>query len=126
MSKKAGLDKTACVFIRAAPSFQHQKLVIHTSPGLATNSIFIFRFLFVKILFCLEGKFMTLFKSFFELTRHPSRALNSPPALLSELQRNKDTVRCVALDAEVKGPRQEQLTRLVCAFVENALFYPIP
>ena len=36
----------------------------------------------------------------FELTRRPSRALDSP-ALLPELQRNKDTVRCAALGTEV-------------------------
>ena len=33
-------------------------------------------------------------KGFFELTRRPSRALDSPCALLSELQRKKDTVYC--------------------------------
>ena len=39
----------------------------------------------------------------FELTWHPSWALDSPCALLPELQRYKDTVRCGALG--VKGPR---------------------
>ena len=33
----------------------------------------------------------------FELTRRPSLALDSPHALLPELQRNKDTVSCGAL-----------------------------
>ena len=47
----------------------------------------------------------------FELTRRPSRALDSPRALLPELQRNKDTVRCAALGAEVQGHHQEQLTQ---------------
>ena len=42
----------------------------------------------------------------FELTRFPSRALDSPGMLL---QRNKDTSRCAALGAEVPGHRQEQL-----------------
>ena len=38
----------------------------------------------------------------FERTQRPSRALDSPCALLPELQRNKDTVRCAALvDADV-------------------------
>ena len=46
----------------------------------------------------------------FELTRCPSRALDSPRALLPELQRNKDTVRCAALGAEVPRRRQLQLT----------------
>merc|ERR1711923_60177 len=45
----------------------------------------------------------------FELTRRPSRALNSPRALLPELQRHKDTVRCAALGTEVPGHRQQQL-----------------
>ena len=47
----------------------------------------------------------------FELTRLPSRALNSPRALLPELQRYKDTVRCGALGAEVPGHCQEQVTQ---------------
>ena len=54
----------------------------------------------------------------FELTRRPSRALDSPRALLPELQRYKDTVRCGALGAEVPEHRQQLLD---CAFVENAL-----
>ena len=43
----------------------------------------------------------------FELTRRPSRALDSPHALLPELQRYKDTIRCAALGAEVQGHRPE-------------------
>ena len=39
-------------------------------------------------------------KGLFELTQRPSRALYSPCALLSELQRDKDTVRCAALGAD--------------------------
>ena len=39
----------------------------------------------------------------FELTRCPSRALDSPRALLPELQRYKDTVGCAALGAEDPG-----------------------
>ena len=50
-------------------------------------------------------------KGLFELTRRPSRALDSPRALLPELQRYKDTVRCGALGAEVPGHRQQQLTQ---------------
>ena len=50
-------------------------------------------------------------KGFFELTQRPSRALDSPRALLLELQRNKDTIRCAALGADVPGHRQEQLTQ---------------
>ena len=39
----------------------------------------------------------------FELTRRPLGALDSPRALLPELQRYKDTGRCVALGEEVPG-----------------------
>ena len=42
----------------------------------------------------------------FELTRRPSPALDSPRALLPELQRYKDTVRCAALGAEVPAHLQ--------------------
>ena len=59
----------------------------------------------------------------FELTRRPSRALNSPCALLLELQRSKDTDRCAG------GPRTTSRTtdaNLDCAFVENALVYVVP
>ena len=46
-------------------------------------------------------------KGLFELTRRPSRALESLRVLPPELQRYKDTVRCAALGAEVPGHRQE-------------------
>ena len=59
----------------------------------------------------------------FELTRRPSRALDSPRAFLPELQRYKDTVRCAAIVAEVPRQRQQQLMQtLDCAYVESALF----
>ena len=63
----------------------------------------------------------------FELTRRPSRALDSPRALLPGLQRYKDTVRCAA--ARRGGPRTPSTTpdaNLDCAFLENALFYTDP
>ena len=62
----------------------------------------------------------------FELTRRPSMALDSPRALLPELQRYKDTVRCGALDAEVPGHCQQQLTQtlIVCLF-KTHFFTPI-
>ena len=47
----------------------------------------------------------------FELTRRPSQALDSPRALLPELQRYKDTVRCGLLGTEIPGHRQQQLTQ---------------
>ena len=56
----------------------------------------------------------------FELTRRPSRALDSPRALLPELQRYKDTVRCAALGMDVPGHRQKQLTQtLIVNFVKK-------
>ena len=63
----------------------------------------------------------------FELTRLPSRALDSPRALLPELQRYKDIIKCVALGARV--PRTQSRTidaNLDCAFVENALVFVFP
>ena len=44
----------------------------------------------------------------FELTRRPSRVLDSPCALLPELQRIKDTVSCGVLGAKDPGQRQEE------------------
>ena len=44
-----------------------------------------------------------------------SRTLDSPRALLPELQRYKDTVRCAALGAEVPGHHQQQLSRTLIA-----------
>ena len=58
----------------------------------------------------------------FELTQRPSRALDSPRALLPELQRYKDFC------ARRRGPRTLSTTadaNLDCAFVENELFPPI-
>ena len=49
----------------------------------------------------------------------PSQTLDLPRALLPELQRYKDTVRCAVLGAEVPGPRQKADTNLDSAFVEN-------
>ena len=62
-------------------------------------------------------------KGFFELTRRPSRALDSPRALLAELQRIKDIVRCAALGAKVPGHRQDQPTEtLIVRLLETHLF----
>ena len=67
-------------------------------------------------------------KGFFELTQRPSRALNSPRALLSELQRYKDMVRCAALGAEVPGhPGQQYLTQtLMVRLLKTHFFYTDP
>ena len=62
----------------------------------------------------------------FELTRRPSRALDSPPALLPELQRYKDTVRCAALGVEVPGHRKQQLMQtLIVRLLKTHFFTPI-
>ena len=60
----------------------------------------------------------------FEKTRRPSMALDLPCALLPELQRSKDTGRC--LGTEVLGQRQDQLTQTDCVFVENKLLFDVP
>ena len=61
----------------------------------------------------------------FELTQCPSRALDSPCALLPELQRIKDTVSCAALGAEVTGHSQQQLTQtLIVRFLKMHFFTP--
>ena len=119
-------------------------------PGLATNSIF-FCFLFVKYHWFawpsrqindpLSGKQYSLpflpatpsspsqtLEGLFELTRRPSRALDSPRVLLPEQQRCKDIVgRCAALR---HGGLKTGLSRttdrnLDCAFLGNNLFTPI-
>ena len=62
----------------------------------------------------------------FELTRRPSRALDSPRALIPELQRYKDTVRCASLGAEVPRHRQEQLAQtLIVRLSRTHCFTPI-
>ena len=108
-----------------------------------------FLFPFCEIsLICLEGKSMTpsrgntiLFhssqqlprlrlgpsKGFFELTWRPTRSLDSPCALLPELQRYKDTVRCGAPGAKVSGHRQQQLTQtLIVRLLKTHFFYIDP
>ena len=47
----------------------------------------------------------------FELTGLPSRALDTPCALLPVLQRYKDAARCGTLGAELPGHHQQQLTQ---------------
>ena len=62
----------------------------------------------------------------FELTRHPSRALDSPRVLLPGLQRYKDTVMCAALGAEVPGRRQKQPTQtLIVRLLKTHFYTPI-
>ena len=64
-------------------------------------------------------------KGFFELTRRPSQALDSPRALLPELQRYKDTARCAALGAEVPGHRQQQLTQTLIVRLLKTHFFTL-
>ena len=63
------------------------------------------------------------FEGLFELTRSPLRALNLDAYVASELQRNKDTVGCAALGAEVPGQRQEQLTQTLIVFLCKTLLF---
>ena len=66
-------------------------------------------------------------KGLFELTWRPSRALDSPCALLPKLQRYKDTVRCITL-CRREGPRTLPRTtdaNLNCVFVGNKLVFVI-
>ena len=64
-------------------------------------------------------------EGFFELTRCPSRALDSPRLLLLDLQRIK--VRCAALGAEVPENHPEQLMQtMILSFFENALLFVVP
>ena len=70
---------------------------------------------------------VSVLEGLFELTRRLSRALDSPRALLPELQRHKDTVRCAALGAEVLGHRQPQLTQtLIVRLLKTHFFYINP
>ena len=60
----------------------------------------------------------------FELTRCPSWALYLPRALLPELQRDKDTIRCGVLGAGVPGHYREQLTQtLIVRLLETHFFH---
>ena len=63
-----------------------------------------------------------ILEGLFELTQRPSRALDSPRALLPELQRYKDIVRCDALGAEVPGHHQQQLTQTLIVRLLKTLF----
>ena len=65
-------------------------------------------------------------KGLFELTWRPSQALDSPGALLPELQRYKDTLKCAALGAEVPGHCQQQLKQtLIVRLLKTHLSTPI-
>ena len=103
-----------------------------TQGARATKVWSLTQYSFVRLFICLSGRSMTphwggyfshpflpatplslsrTLEGLFDLTRRPSRALDSPRALLPELQRYKDTVRCGALGAEVPGHCQQQLTQ---------------
>ena len=57
----------------------------------------------------------------FQLTLRPSRALDSPRALLPELQRYKDTV-CLARHRGLSALSRTANANLDCAFVKRHLF----
>ena len=83
------------------------------TPRQGNTFLFFSTFLFCSFqqLPCKGGLVSEPLKTLLELTRRPSRALDSPRALLPELQRYKGTVRCATLGAEVPGHRQQQLTQ---------------
>ena len=63
----------------------------------------------------------------FKGTVSAQQVLDSPRALLPELQRYKATVRCAALGAEVPGHRQQQLTQtLIVRLLKTHFFYTDP
>ena len=62
----------------------------------------------------------------FEMTQHYSWVIDLPRALLWELQRNEDTIRCVVLGAEVTDHHQRQLAQtLMVPSLKNTLFTPM-
>ena len=54
----------------------------------------------------------------------PATPLSPSRALLPELQRYKDTIRCAALGAEVPGHRQQQLTQTLIVRLMKTHFLP--
>ena len=107
------------VLPRSILAQHYERTCIHTAHtgGVASIEILGGPDRYKKSMICLEGR-LTLFSSsllflpaillspsrtlegLFELTWHPSRALDLPRALLLELQRYKDTARCAALGTE--------------------------
>ena len=95
-------------------------------PGGQINDPFIGKTLFSSVPPSNSLVSVTELEGLFELTQHPLRALDSPRALLPELQRYKDPTRCVALGAEVPGHRQQQLTHtLIMVLLKTHFFTPI-
>ena len=64
-----------------------------------------------------------LFRSSQRLPRLRLGPLTHPPALLPELQRNKDTFGCAALGADVPGQRQLQLTQTLIVHLLDSQFF---
>ena len=62
-------------------------------------------------------------KGFFEPKRRLSMALDSPRALLPEVQRNKDMERCAELCTEVRGQCQEQMTNTLIERLLKTQFF---
>ena len=77
-----------------------------------------------KIIDCLEGKSMTHCRGkYCSLPFLPATPSSPSRALLPELQRIKDTVRCAALGAKVPGHRQEQLPQTLIARLLKTHFF---
>ena len=103
---------------------QMLKLLLRTTPlsstGLVTNSI-LFCFLFVNV------NVNPSWGKHYSLPFLPATPSSPSHALLPELQRYKDTVRCAALGAEVPGHRQEQLTQtLIVRLLKTHIFTTDP
>ena len=94
-------------------------------PGLATNSIFSVSFCIID----LHGGQINepSWGKHYSLPFLPATPSSPSRALLLELHRYKDTVRCAALGAEVPGHRQQQLTQTwIVRLLKTHLFTPIP
>ena len=108
---------------------------LDTKAHLGLNSIFLF-------LFCknpLSRKYFSLpflqatslslsrtLEELFELKFPPLKGLDMPRALLPELQRNKDTISCCVLGAEVPKHHQKQLTQtLIDRLLKTQVLIPI-
>ena len=94
-------------------------------PGGQINDPWLVKWFSVSFLPATPSSPSRTLEGLFELTRRPSRALDSPCALLLKLKRYRDMVRCAALDTEVPGHHQEQLTQIL-HFVQNPLSYTDP
>ena len=77
----------------------------------------------IPVLPAIPSSLSRILEGLFELKQRPSRVLNWPRALLPELRKNKDTIKCGALGAQVPIQLQEQLTKtLIVRLLKTHLF----